>query len=167
MSNGLQTNFADVFDAFCQLNNKEMNKAIKRCIVKGAKELQKEAQSNLSSSIQQSGRSRDKFNDKLQDGILLMKVGGDYGDELSGGVHIMGNNKKGSGTYRLRFLEKGTQDRYAKTFKGKQLEKPRFLGHVNGTGFFKQARESVISRIESIYAAEIDKTIQKINQTKL
>lgn len=34
--------------------------------------------------------------------------------ELKLTVHTMGSNKKGSGTFRARFFEKGTNDRYTR-----------------------------------------------------
>ena len=54
-------------------------------------------------------------------------------------INAMGSRKKGSGTYRTRFFENDTKDRYQKTYRGIKLKKKRFLGHITGTHFFSNA----------------------------
>lgn len=167
MKSGLYTDIEEVFNAFCELTQKEMKTVVKKAIGKGATELKKQTKSNLSSSMNQRGRSGNLYNDEIEDAVRVIKVNGEYGEELEGGVHIMGTRKSGSGTYRARFLEKGTQDRYAKTWNGKALNTPRYLGRITPKWFFRNANATVLPQMERIYMAEIDKAIQKINNTKL
>jgi len=51
------------------------------------------------------------FSDRLIDAIRSSKIKNEGLGELSLKVHTMGNRKKGSGTFRARFFESGTQDR--------------------------------------------------------
>lgn len=165
--NGLETNIEEVFNQFCELTQTEMKKVVRKAIGKAENELKIQTKANLDASIQVRGRSQGQFNDEIDDAVIATKVNGDYGDELEGKVHIMGNRKSGSGTYRARFLEKGTKDRYAKTYKGQPLKKERFLGAVTPKWFFRSANAQVFPQVERIYMAEIDKAIQKINNTKI
>lgn len=164
---GLETNIEEVFNAFCDLTQKEMKGVVKKAIGKAEKELKTQTVTNLISSINERGRSRFMYDDSIEDAVRASKVKGDYGEELEGKVHIMGTRDKGSGTYRARFLEKGTKIRAAKTWKGKPLQKQRNLGSIKPKWFFRSANVTVLPQIERIYMAEIDKAIQKINNTKI
>ena len=164
---GLETNIEEVFNAFCDLTQKEMKGVVKKAIGKAEKELKTQTVTNLISSINERGRSRFMYDDSIEDAVMASKVKGDYGEELEGKVHIMGTRDKGSGTYRARFLEKGTKIRAAKTWKGKPLQKQRNLGSIKPKWFFRSANATVLPQIERIYMAEIDKAIQKINNTKI
>lgn len=164
---GFETNIEEVFNAFCDLTQKEMRGVVRKAIAKGEQELKKQTKANLASSIQNRGRSEGLFNDEIDDAVIAGKIKGEYGEELEGKVHIMGTRKSGSGTYRARFLEKGTKERYAKTWKGQALKKERYLGAVTPKWFFRSANSQVLPQMERIYMAEIEKAIQKINNTKL
>ena len=163
---GIETNVEEVFAAFCDLTQKEMKGVVRRAIGKAEQELKKQTQANLSSSILLRGRSSGKYMDNIDDAVMASKVRGEYGEELEGKVHIMGTRKDGSGTFRARFLEKGTKERQARTYKGKPLKKERSLGFIKPKWFFRSANATVLPQIERLYMAEIDKAIQKINSRK-
>lgn len=166
MNNGFVTDIEEVFSKFSELTSSEMSKAVKRALNKAAVQLQNQTKSNLSSLIKSDTGGNGKFNDKLIDGVRRNSVRGYYDTELSAVVHIMGTQTSGSGTYRLRFFEKGTKERYAKTYKGQPLKKPRYLGAIRPKWFFRSANQTIEPQLERIYMEEIDKTIQKINSKK-
>jgi hypothetical protein len=51
----------------------------------------------------------------------------------------MGTRKKGSGTYRTRFFEDGTRERFIKKIHGVRLKKKKSVGKITGTKFFASA----------------------------
>lgn len=153
-----ECNIEDTFNAFMDLTSSEMNKAVKRALRAGAKELVKQTKAKATSSMITRNNTQwydgkiVVFNDKIEDAVMISKMDGDFDNELSQKVHIMGTRKSGSGTYRLRFLEKGTK-------KGRGPKRPKW--------FFKDAQNQVFPNLPNIYAAEIQKTIDKLNTTKL
>lgn len=174
----LECNVEEVFSQFMDLTAKEMNTTVRRALRTGAKELQKQTRKNATSRMMTRNnphwyRGEQVFyNDDIEDAVRLSKIDGDFGSELSQKVHVMGTRNKYSGTYRFRFLEKGTKERYAKYYKDKTgerqaLKKPRRLGRIQGRWFFKNAQSQVFPNLNKIYIQEIDKTIQKLNQTKI
>lgn len=164
MDNGLSTNIEELYDKFLKLNSSEMTKTLKKALVEGARELKNTTISNLDSSILVKGTSMDA----LHSGVQIGKVKGEYGEDLEVKVNIMGNKLvHGGRDRRLMWLENGTDDRYTKTWKGKELNKPRYTGRMTGKFFFKSANDAVIPRLDQIYASTIDKTIDKINKTKI
>lgn len=175
MRTGWETNIDEVFNAFCDLTQKEMNSAVKKALRAGASTLKKQTRQNITSSLTTRNNPhwyRGKsiyYIDEMEDAVRIGRMNNGYGDgeDLSLKVHIMGTRAEGSGTYRARFIEKGTKERYAKTWKGKPLRKPRYLGKINGKWFFKAANAQVEPELERIYMAAINKACQKINNTKL
>ena len=175
MKTGWETNIEQVFNSFCQLTQKEMTSAVRKALRTGAVTLKKQTQENLTSSL--STRNNPQwykgksitFNDDIEDAVRISKINNGYGDgeEMSIKVHIMGTRDSGSGTYRARFLEKGTKQRYAKTLKGKSLKKPRYIGRIAPKWFFRNANAQVEPQLQRIYIEAIDKACQKINNTKL
>lgn len=166
MKGGLEANLVKTFEEFSQLTAKEMSKAVKRALNKAAAQLQRQTKTNLSTLIKSDTGGHGKYSDKLKDGVLRRGSKGFYDEELTAVVHIMGTQTTGSGTFRLRFLEKGTKPRYAMKYNGQPLMKPRYLGQIKPLWYFKSANEMVEPQLEQIYITEIDKTIQKINTTK-
>lgn len=172
---GWETNIEETFNAFCELTGKEMTSAVKKALRAGASTLKKQTKQNLTSSLSKRNNphwykgKQIEYNDELEDAVRIGRINNGYGDgeDLSVKVHIMGTRKEGSGTYRARFIEKGTRDRYAKTYKGRPLKKPRYLGKITGKWFFRSANEQVEPELERIYMTAIDNACRKINNTKL
>lgn len=166
MSNGFETNIEQVWAEFQDLTSKQMTSAIKKAVSRGAAELKKETITQLRSSGIDVDRPNNKYNDKLDDGVMMRKARGNYDEDIYSIVHIMGSMSSGSGTFRLRFFEKGTKDRYQQTSHGNPLKKPRYVGAIRPYWFFKKANTNIESRLDQIYMEEIDKAIEKINRSQ-
>lgn len=168
MNSGLECDIEKVFEQFCELTDREMNKAVRSALKSGAVELKKQTQQDLTSSLKKRDNHPGMYNDKIEDAVRIGKFDNDNFDEdLYIKVHIMGTRNTGSGTYRARFLEKGTKERYAKTYKKATLEKPRYLGSIQGKWFFKNAQGEVFPHIHQIFMDNIERAINKINNTKV
>ena len=135
--------------------SKVMARAESAALRKGAQVLKKNTKSNLTSTGIRIGINP-LYIDKLSDGVMSSKV-----KEGSIIVHIMGTRKKGSGTFRLRFFEGGTKERYQKTWKGKKLKVPRRLGHIKAYGFFNSAVSSSTDEVMKAMDEQLTKYIQK------
>lgn len=166
MKGALETDILKVWESFSQLTASEMTKAVKRALNKVAAQLQSQTKSNLAGMVKSDTGSKGKFSDRLSDGVIRRKAGGMYDEEMSVIVHIMGTQASTSGTYRLRFLENGTKERYATKYKGAPLTKPRYTGAIKPMKFFKAANDMIEPQLEHIYTEEIGAAIQKINSTK-
>lgn len=112
-----------------------MQKAKASALRKGAAVIKKQAQASLQSTGIDYNRQNTRYNDTLISGVRITKL--KDGDTI--GVHILGSRSSGSGTFRLRFFEKGTNERYAKTYNGKPLKKARRLGRIKSYKFFESA----------------------------
>lgn len=163
---GFETNIVEVWEEFKDLTKNDMTKAIKRALNKAAAKLQEQTKANLRTMIKSDTGGHGKFNDRLSDGVMRRNAGGNYDEDLYAVVHVMGSQATGSGTYRLRMLEKGTKERYAQRYKGEPLMKPRYTGAIKPMWFFKSANATIESQLESIYIDEIDNAIEKINSNK-
>ena len=98
----------------------------------------------------------EKYSDRLIDAIRSSKV-------RDGGitVHIMGTRKSGSGTFRTRFFEGGTQIRYQTSRNGKPLAKKKSIGRIKETPFFSRAISGSDQRILSVMDEQLTKYIEK------
>lgn len=179
MNSGFECNIEDTFNKFMNLTRKEMQGTVRKALVMGAKELQKQTKTNLTQSVVNRNNPHwykgnlVTYSDKMEDAVRLGRYdkGGYVGDQ-SIKVHIMGTRNTGSGTYRARFIEKGTKERYAKTARNRnheliRLKKPKRLGRISGRWFFKNAQQQVIPSLPGLYMREIDKTINKLNNTQI
>lgn len=118
----------------------EIPKAEKRALYRAAYFLRDKIRQSLTSSLPKATQKNPKYNDTLVDAVGFTKV-----DGASLIVNAMGNRKPGSGTYRTRFFEEGTKDRYHKKRNGIRLKKKKYIGHLGATHFFRnsvQANES-------------------------
>ena len=163
MNSGLECNVEEVFDKFCKLTTDEMTYAVKRALRIGAREIRSKTQSNMTGSFLRRNNHPGKYNDRIEDAAMVGKVKGNFDSDLYIKVHIMGTRDDKSGTFRARFLEKGTQERYNR----KGLKKERWTGSVSPMWFFKKAQVQVGTNLDRIYLTEIDKAINKINNTKI
>ena len=89
-------------------------KVKRRALTKAGNTIRKTAKQNFKSKLPAATKRSDKYKDRLIDAIRFSKMKNTGLGELNLTVHTMGSNKKGSGTFRARFFEKGTQDRYTK-----------------------------------------------------
>ena len=102
--------------------------------------------------------AKSKYNDSLLDAVRISKPQ-DEGIK----VHVMGSRAKDSGTFRLRFFECGTKVRYAKTYKGKALEKPHKTGAIRAYHFFSKAIESSDTEVQNAISKTLVKYTDKWN----
>lgn len=160
---GMETNIVDVFEKFKDLTTREMTKAIKRAVNTAASRLRATTLSELHSTGINIGHNQ-KYSDALDNGVRMRKAAGNYDEDIYSIVHILGSRASGSGTFRLRFFEGGTKDRYQTRVNGVQLRKPRHIGAIKPYRFFQSANQTIESQLESIYMTEIDKAIQKLNK---
>ena len=120
-------------EAIRLLEPNELKKVSDRATLKSSSLLIRNSRRTLKSSVGSKvyssvGRYNKKSgkNLRLHQGIKYGKFKKDLGVRK---VHILGE-------YRLKWFEKGTAERYAKTYRGKTLKKVRRLGKMTGKRFF-------------------------------
>ena len=134
----------------------ELPRAEKRALYRSAYFLRDKIRQSLVSSVPKAETHSPKYSDTLVDAVGFTKV-----DGASLNINAMGNRKKGSGTYRTRFFENDTKDRYQKTYRGIKLKKKRFLGHITGTKFFSNAVQANQSAAIELMREVINEYIQE------
>ena len=134
----------------------QLPRAEKRALYRAAYALRDRLRQSLVSSIPKAASHNQKYTDTLVDAIGFTRV-----DGASLNVNAMGNRKKGSGTFRTRFFENDTKDRYQKTYKGQKLKKKRFLGHITGTHFFSNTVDNSKDYIVSIMRDVISQYVRE------
>lgn len=152
------------FNEFKDVAKYEIIDGVKRAMRKAAREIQKQTIENARAGIKTyNNHPNGKYEqDSILDAVRVGKLQDNYDeDEMFIKVHVMGNGRENSKTFRFRFLEKGTKDRYATQQKGRQLSKPRYLGKIAPRRYFRDARNSV--NVWDIYLQEIEKAIDKVN----
>ena len=164
MTKGLENNLLETWGQFKELASTEIVNAVKRAMRKSAKEIQQKTVENARAGIKTYNNhpNGEYEQGSILDAVRVSKINDRYDEDLYIKVHVMGTGKPNSKTFRFRFLEKGTRDRYATTYKGKQLSKPRYLGRIQPRRYFAQANNSV--NVEDIYLKEIEKAIDNINK---
>lgn len=164
----IETDIVQVYSEFMDFTTKEMKKAITQGIRNSGRELVKSSKQSLRKSVKNSNKKNPKYNDTLQQGVRMGKVK-ENKDGLYVHVLITSNNKTGSGSFRLHILESGSYKvgkRYAKYYKGHLLKKPRYIGVLKPTYFFKSANENFQSNYTNIMNSNINKAVTKINNKK-
>lgn len=150
---------------------KEVIKARKRGMNKAAQKIRNATRSLIKSKLPNASKPNPKYDDKMIDGVRVSKYKEStlVGEAVSG-VHIMGTRKKGSGTFRLKFFEDGTDNRQTESYyrtnpySGKKHKvKGHSTGSVSGKGFFKSSVDSKINEAYSTIEQEIIKAIEKAN----
>jgi len=135
----------------------QLPRAEKRALYRAAYFLRDKIRQSLTSSLPKATNRNPKYSDTLIDAVGFTKV-----DGASLNINAMGNRKKTSGTYRTRFFENDTRDRYQKSYKGQKLKKKRFLGHITGTHFFKNAVEANQPAAIELMRGVISEFVQEI-----
>ena len=160
---GFEVNVSEVFNQFKELTFREMDSAVKRAMRRAAKAIKDQTVSNARAGIKTyNNHPNDPYHgDSILDAPRITKLQDRYDGELEIKVHVLGSTRDDSQTYRFRFLEAGTKPRYAKTFRGKPLQKSRYLGQITGRRYFDNARRSV--DVENIYLETFSKAVENIN----
>lgn len=154
----IETNADEVYKSFLDLNRKEMRKALRSAIGSAATKLRGNTRKLFRLALPAAKRHNPKYNDTLLDAVKRSKVEESKNGEISAKVHIMGTYRTGSGTYRARFFEKGTAQRY--TRKGYNR------GSIQPIGFFANANAAFQAEYDRILNEAIDKAVNKINNSK-
>lgn len=134
---------------------KTMSRAESSALKKGANVIKK----NTKSAFRKTGIKdiqNEKYSDRLIDAIRTSKV---RNGEIT--VHIMGSRSSTSGTYRTRFFEGGTKERFQKTYKGRPLDKPRKLGKIDAYNFFNTALISSDQEVQKAMDDQLKKYIER------
>jgi len=139
---------------------KQMPNIEKRALYHAAYFLRDEIRKSFKSKLPKADQRNPRYSDTLLDAVGFSKV-----DGASVNVNAMGNRKSSSGTYRARFFEAGTKDRYQKRHNGIALKKKKYIGKITGTNFFSSAvqanRGMVASKMEEVIAPYIKQIFKK------
>lgn len=156
----IKTNAVKVWRNFEQLETKEMKKALVAGLKGAANTLRKGVRNELKSSVKNANKKNPKFNDTLVHGVRTTKVK-DGNGFFYVYTTIASSRKTGSGSYRLHFLENGTQPRYAYTRKTSHAK--AFRGQIRPLNFFHKAEAAFKPNYDRILQSEIDKAVTRIN----
>lgn len=139
---------------------KQMPNIEKRALYHAAYFLRDEIRKSFKSKLPKADQRNPRYSDTLLDAVGFSKV-----DGASVNVNAMGNRKSTSGTYRARFFEAGTRDRYQKRHNGIKLKKKKFIGNIKPTNFFSSAVQAncgmVASKMEEVIAPYIKQIFEK------
>lgn len=132
----------------------------KRALYRAAYFFRDKIRQQLSTALPASTKRNPKYSDTLIDAVGFTKV-----DGASLVVNAMGTNKKGSGTYRTRFFEDGTVDRYQKKRNGIRLKRKKYIGKIKPYKFFSSAvsanENAAIKLMEDVIGEYVDTAINK------
>jgi len=155
----IQIGIKVLHDKFVELASEGFENSLKySAVLAGASVLQRSIRDALISKMPKATVRNPKYNDTLADAIMFSKPNKTFGSRV---VHALGSSRSGSGTYRTRFFDKTTKDRYQKTYKGKKLKKKRYLGKVGGTFFFSTGLAAGREEAQSAMIAALEKKIQE------
>lgn len=145
--------------AFEEIAN-QMPNVERIALYRAAYALREKLRHSLVSSLPKAIQRNPRYSDTLVDAIGFTKV-----DGASLNVNAMGTRKSSSGTYRTRFFEAGTKDRYQKTRNGIRLKKKKFIGKIKPTNFFSSTvqanRGMVASKMEEVIIPYIKQIFDK------
>lgn len=169
MSNSVETNAKEVYDKFVDLELKEMKKAIKAGITKNRTFLRNKARGYFKSDYPNAAKIG-KFKDSMIQGVrYYKKIYEDKEGDMMGIVSIGSNFKSGSGSYRIVMFENGTKNRTNK--RNQTSPNPSSgvynRGKIKASHFFKRANTDLEQVQVNNLIAAINKTIEKLNKTKI
>lgn len=170
--NNLETNAGDVYRRFEDLSYKEMRKSLMSGLRRTLSVVKNHAVKNFKASVNGSSR--------LYKAIRTTRVREYEDGNIVGYVSMDTDRGKYRDYYPIRMLEIGSSPghkssiargtvkngiRYAKTYNGKILKKPKSAGHLKSLHFFKDTIETKDQYFQSTMKAAIEKAVDKINQT--
>lgn len=162
----LTTNAKEVYNRFLELSQKNMKKSLSSGLRKALRAVKNAAVQNLNAVVKNANRKNPKYSDTLQSGVRLTRIWENQDGSIVGKVTIMSNNKSGSGSFRLPILESGSYkvgERFAKTYNGKPLKKPRSTGVLQGKKFFAKTQDGMVVYFGDTMTKAIDDAVKKIN----
>lgn len=133
----------------------------KRALGTVARDYKETAKNYFKSSLPAAARSSQHgYKDKLIDAVRVSKIKVE-GDDIKTAVHVLGVRSSGSGTFRARFFEGGTQARetskeYTDSL-GRTYKKGKPLGRIKALNYFQQAQSAM-----SNLTVSLDKVINDL-----
>lgn len=142
--------------------SKEMPNVEKRALYKAAYFLRDCIRRSLVSSLPKATEKNPKYIDTLVDAVGFSKV-----DGASTVINAMGNRQKGSGTYRTRFFEEGTVERYQKKRNGIKLKRKKYIGRIKPYKFFESAvranESAAVKLMQDVIGEYVDTAFKNTN----
>ena len=156
------TNLTDFID----MSMDELNAGMRAGVTLAANDIAKQAQLNLVSRVS-GARNTLPEGGSLYDGIRCFT----WRDAPAATVHIYGNLGHNDGTWRLRFFNGGTKDRYHKKMvdvpgkKRKAKSKGRYVGKITPTNFFDDALTNIDATAKNYMIASLSKRLSTLAST--
>ena len=178
MNNGFSGDLEKQFEVFSQTTGKELTNALARGLRKAAKEVVNLTKQNAKSGMLKRNNPHwydgkiVNYNDYIEDaprhGRVYIGGYGGVADDMYVNISIFGSTASDSGTYRFRFLDQGTKERFQNYYRTKNgerklLKKQRKLGKITPKWWFRNAYQSVVPSVDSIILEELEKTANKLN----
>jgi hypothetical protein len=137
MADGVNITHNDI-DITLKEMKKEMPNVERSMLLGGAYVIKEKAKEDFVRKLPAATKQNAKYSDTLVDAVRMGKIDG---GTIT--IHTLGSRESTSGTYRARFFEGGTRDRYQKTRNGKRLKKKKFIGKISPLGFFGTAVQTM------------------------
>lgn len=129
----------------------------KKALYRAAIFMRDQIRNEMIAKIPKANTRNPKYIDTLADA-----VGFTHPEGGSLNVNALGNRKSGSGTYRARFFEKGTQERYQRRRNGIKLKKKKSVGKLPAKPFFQGAVQASQNQAVELMRDTITKYVTDI-----
>ena len=144
---GMTVNSAEVEEMFSFFTSEQAEDLYKRALGSVAAQYKETVKTSFQSELPAATRhSQSGYKDRLIDAVRVSKVQSDS-EGVKTKVHIMGVRSSGSGTFRARFFEGGTQPRVTKKSytdsKGRTYQQGKKLGRIKALNFFAKTENSL------------------------
>lgn len=143
------------FNVFKCLPLSAFTKLVQKAINIGASALKEAIKDKVKKAIPASTKrsEKSKYDDTLIQGVRIGRWRDEGENANIRSVHILGTRRKGSGTYRLRFYEEGSErgENHTRTWRGE----------ISGYHFFQNALKEVDP--QAIIKEKLMKALKKIN----
>ena len=150
-------------------NDREWLNVKKRALNKAGGTIKKTVKEKFKTELPAATKRNPNYIDRLIDAVRSSKVKEKGLGELELKIHVLGNHKKGSGTFRARFFEKGTKIRELKPgikdSLGRTYKKSRSIGRIKPLYFFRDSMSSINSASMNMNSY-LEQEINRINQKK-
>lgn len=141
----------------------------KRTLSKAAAKLKRDAKKSFKLKLPFAADKNPKYNDKMIDAVRSSKVEDKGLAELKVKVHVLGTRKKGSGTFRARFFEGGTQERTMSPYVdslGRKYVNSRSTGRIHPPLYFFKDTISNLNPTQQQIHQDLEEQINKLNNKK-
>lgn len=142
----------------------------KKALNKAGGAIKKTVKEKFKTELPTATKRNPNYNDRLIDAVRSSKVKEKGLGKLLLKIHVMGTRKKGSGTFRARFFEKGTQERFIKPGYtdrlGRKYTKKRSIGRIHPPLYFFRDSMSSINTASVNMNSYLEQEINKLNARK-